>query len=366
MAFQAVVLADSISPEGHRITTFEATYPRIVHAEMMTHRMFSRNSASTRAIPLAIQLKNLLENPFIPEKFGINQSGMQAYRDLEGLKHEEAVELWLRGRDRAITTVLELILGNQVAEEVLQYESNREFVSAETLLKDFDKLMELLPKSTDSVEKQQLMESKGVLNVHKQLAGRGLEAYMWHTIVLTGTEFDNFYALRDHPEAQGEIATIARLMKQAYNESTPKRLEEGEWHLPYVEEGEFDNPFDGVRASAARCASVSYNRQHVRNAEKEFERYETLLRGGHMSPLEHQATPFTASEYGRREGVMKVIEKYLDVQSNHVGPELTDGEMNGILQAAGQLMFSGNLRGWTQHRKQIAHEDNFGALRSGV
>lgn len=360
MAFRAVVLKDSICSYGSRITSFELTYPRIVHSEEMTHRDFSRNSASTRAIPLATQLRNLLENPFIPEKFGINQPGMQAYQHLVGLKHDKAVELWLRGRDRAVTTVLELILGEEIAQEVLQYEPNREFVSGEALLEDFEKLMALIPKSTDQID----LSETSMLNVHKQLAGRGLEAYMWHTIVLTATEFDNYYALRDHPEAQGEIATIARLMKQVHNDSTPTILEEGQWHLPYVEDGEFDDPFDGVRASAARCAATSYNRQHVKNPEREFERYADLRTGGHMSPLEHQATPFSASEYARRQGALEVVEKYLDVQSRVVGPELTDGEYAGIRKAADRLMFSGNLRGWTQHRKQIAHEENFGALRA--
>lgn len=349
LAFSAEIKADSISPDGFRLTTFEATYPRIVHSEMMTHRVYSRNSASTRAIPIATQLYNLLTNPFIPEKFGVNQKGMQAHNHLSGLKHEKAVEVWLRGRDRAVTTALELILGPEVAETVLQYESNREYVDGAILLEDFGKIKEMLPKSTQS----DVLEDTALLNVHKQLAGRGLEAYMWHTIVLTGTEFDNFYALRDHADAQGEIATIARLMRHAYQESNPKELDYGQWHLPYVDDDEFENVEDGIRSSGARAAAASYGRQNVKNPEKELERYEDLRSGGHMSPLEHQATPFEKGEWDLIEAMTK------DALSRTMSAGV--GELVVHEKIAG-MRFSGNFKGWRQHRKYVPSEDNFGAL----
>ena len=353
MAANATILADSISPNGCRLTSFEATYGRIVHSEMMTHRVFSRNSASTRAIPISIQLRNLLANPFIPERFGINQRGMQSAQFLEGLKHERAVELWLRGRDRAVTNVIEMILGTEIAEEVLGYDSNREYVPGDVLLERLPNLTALFPKSDDEVD----LSETSMLNVHKQLAGRGLEAYMWHTIVLTGTEFENFFALRDHPEAQGEIAQIARLMREAYDDSTPKELEFGEWHLPYVKDGEFERPFDGIRASAARAAAASYGRQYAEVApEKEYDRYNDLVYKGHMSPLEHQGTPFSKQEYeARSEAAMAA--------RTRLYASLVVGEVNQpALNAVESLKFSGNLRGWTQHRKQIAHEANFGLI----
>lgn len=351
MSFQATVIADSISPDGYRLTTFESTYPRIIHAEMMTHRMFARNSASTRAIPLSTQLQNLLNNPFIPEKFGVNQPGMQAFQHLVGLPHEQAVAGWLRGRDRAVTTVIELILGEGLAGEVLGYRPVREFADALTILMHFDELTQLFPKSTDDFDPA----TTQLLNVHKQLAGRGLEAYMWHTIVLTATEFGNFFALRDHPDAQGEIATIARLMKQVYVASEPQALGYGAWHLPYVAEGEFDTIEDAIKASVARTAATSYNRQRAKNPERELERYGMLLSGGHMSPFEHQGTPFTNHEWRLRKTLQREITDIVSLNNLHVDdltvPQLTD-----------QLEFSGNLRGWTPHRKQIRHEDNFGEL----
>lgn len=355
MAFMAEVVADSINRWNNRLITFEATYPRIVHSEMMTHRVFSRNSASTRAIPLSTQLRNLLENPFIPEKFGINMKGMQAAKNLVGLKHDQAVRIWLNGRDRALTTVLELILGTEITGDILKYDPLIGFVSGERLQEHFDELMKLIPKSTDEID----LESTSMLNVHKQIAGRGLEAYMWHTIVLTATEFENYYALRDHPDAQGEIATIARLMHEAATAHEPTFLETHMWHLPYVKEGEFSSTFDGIRASAARCAASSYNRQRAERApEDEFARYDDLRGGGHMSPLEHQATPHSEDEHELREELAAAVDEAISfarVQQQDIEPSL---------KLSPPLYFSGNLRGYTQHRKQIEHEDNFGELRA--
>lgn len=356
---EAQILKHSESPDGFEVTTFEVTLPRIVLAELNTHRMFSRNSASTRAIPLANQLKNLLENPFVPEKFGVNQPGMQAYSHLKGMRHDQAVEVWLNGRDRAVTSALELTLGKDVAQDTLGYNADREYVHGDVLLEHLDELKQLIPKSTETPE-----FGSTKLNVHKQLAGRGLEAYMWQTVVLTGTEFDNFYALRDHPEAQGEIATAARLMREAQEASTPQQLNYGEWHLPYVDDGEFDDPYDGIRASAARCAAVSYNRQRNKNPDSEFKRYDQLVQHGHMSPLEHQATPFSKREFELRRMLMARIGVEV-ARAYHNNPSDTATQEHNSLQLlTTQMEFSGNLRGFTQHRKQVPHEANFGDLRT--
>lgn len=352
MGFIACVLADSVGPDGLRITTFEATYPRIVHSEQMTHRTQSRNSASTRAIPLASHLHNLLVNPFIPEKFGINQPGMQASQNLVGLKHDLAVEIWLSGRDRALTTVLELILGRETTGELLAYKPNREFVAGEILLEKFDEIKALLPKSADRID----LRETTLLNVHKQLAGRGLEAYMWHTIITTATEWSNYFALRDHAEAQGEIATIARLIRAAYEASEPTQLNYGEWHLPLVDEDEFEDDFDAIRASAARTAAVSYNRQSARNPEKEFERYTQLRDGGHMSPLEHQARPFSKNEWAVRRHAQA------DARVMAKASEVSELSLSQIIEG---LNFNGNLRGWHAHRKDVPFEDSFADVRKG-
>lgn len=347
MTISARALADSVSPRGIRLTTIEATYPRIVHAEAMTHRVLSRNSASTRAIPLYIQLRNLLENPFIPERFGINQAGMQAYEHLAGLKHDEAVEVWLAGRDRAVTTVLELSLGTEVAAEILGYEPDREYVHAETILAHFDELTTQMRRYTqDGFD----LGETTLLNVHKQLAGRGLEAYMYHTVIFTATEWDNMFALRIHPEAQGEINQAVTAMKQAIDSSTPVELAEGEWHLPLVDPDEDGDMETLLKLSVARCAAASYNRQSARNPTKEIERYDGLRGDGHMSPFEHQATPFTRDEQRVRDQMRLVATRTGLVN------ELRQSQLEQLTE------FSGNFRGWNPHRKDISGEDVFSKI----
>jgi len=236
-----------------------------------------------------------------------------------------------------------------MAADLLAYDPTKEFVAGEVMLEKFEELKKTLPKSTDTID----LSETSMLNVHKQLAGRGLEAYMWHTIIVTGTEWSNYLALRDHKEAQGEIATIARLGRQAIDLSEPRELEHGQWHLPLVDHDEFEETFDAIRASAARCAAVSYNRQDTKNFEKEVGRYNSLRGGGHMSPLEHQATPFSDAELGVRRCMARIAtlssEEGLSELQRHQLAESTE--------------FLGNLRGWRQHRKDIEHEDDFGKLR---
>ncbi len=351
MAYKAEVVADSVSQFGVRLTTIEATLPRIVLAELNTHRMFSRNSASTRAIPAMTQLRNILENPFIPERFGINQPGMQSQEWLKGAKHEEAREIWLQNRDRAVTGVVELLLGVDLAQEVLGYEADREYVSADVLIDKLSEVDSLIPKSSDDPDR---FIDPRLLNVHKQLAGRGLEAYMWHTVVITATEWSNFLALRDHPAAQGEIAKAARLIRQALERSTPRLIREGEWHTPYVDDSEDLSPRVRVMASTARCAAVSYNRQRAKVLEREIDRYNDLLTSGHMSPFEHPATPFTAAEFALRESA-KVMSASIAARTPGVDEDL-------VARIVSTLECDGNFRGWTQHRKQIPHEADFDQL----
>jgi len=355
MSFGARVLADSISPKGVRLLTIEMTYPRIVHSEQMTHRVFSRNSASTRAIPLKNQIVNVLDNPFVPEKFGINQPGMQSFRHLAGMKHDEAVQIWLQGRDRALTTAIELLLGIELAGEILEYESTaeREYVSGDIIRKCLPEILAQPPDSGNMID----LDETSLLNVHKQLAGRGLEAYLWHTALYTGTEWNNYRGLRDHKDAQGEIATIAHQSQLAIEASTPRELTHGEWHLPFVEYGEFDNILDGIKASAARCAAVSYNRQTTkRDLDAETKRYAMLVDGGHMSPLEHQATPFSDKEVTLR----GMAANTFFGEGFRMG--FSDDEIESMVEAT---RFSGNFRGWTQHRKTIKHENDFSQIVKG-
>lgn len=209
MTFDAKVLADSLSPSpaGYRLTTLEATFPRFVLAEFNTHRVFSRNSASSRAIPIVKQLRRVLEDPYVPIEFGSNQPGMQAGPALGGEKMEAAEREWLRARDDAVRRVLGLV-------------TDPDAFSAD------ENLLEIL-QQVEGVIRDRTQPSEW-LNVHKQVANRLLEPFMWHTVIVTATEWDNFWNLRCHPDAQPEIRLVAQGMRAAMEASEPAQLDRGE------------------------------------------------------------------------------------------------------------------------------------------
>jgi thymidylate synthase ThyX len=290
MAFEAKVVADSISEASDRLTTMEVTFPRMVLSEFNTHRVFSRNSASSRAIPIEKQLERIKSEPFVPTYWGANQQGMQAKAELSGLERERAIGIWTEARNSAVAH----------AERLLQ------------------------------------------LGVHKQLTNRLLEPFMWHTVIVTATEWSNFWALRANPDAQPEIRTIAEMMQDAYQTSTPSLVRRDEWHLPLIQPDEYDGTFEfsevARKVSAARCARVSYlTHDGKRDHEQDLKLYKRLVDGGHMSPLEHVATP----DYEMR-----------------LEPPFPD-ELSG--------KWSGNFRGWKQLRKFIPNEHDFSKVeKEGV
>ncbi len=304
MPFDANVLADSLSPAGHRLTTLEATFPRFVLAEFNTHRVFSRNSASSRAIPIAKQLRRVLEDPYVPIEFGSNQPGMQAGAALSGEKRDAAEREWLHARDDAVRRVLGLV-------------ADPDAISVE------DDLLEILGGVEEAIRNR--AQPAEWLNVHKQVANRLLEPFMWHTVIVTATEWDNFWNLRCHPDAQPEIRLIAETMRSAAEASDPVGLDPGEWHLPLIrpEDREQMTSIENlIKVSAGRCARVSYlTHAGKRDLDADIELHDRLLESGHMSPLEHPARPLTASE-------------------------LADSE------------WSGNFHGWHSYRKGISGESN--------
>lgn len=322
MAYRAEVIADSVSPQEKRVTTLEVEMPRIVLAEFNTHRMFSRNSASSRAIPVHKQLRKLLDEPFIPEKFGRNQPGMQSFAWLEGYKYEEAVKLWLRARDRAATSAFELLLGESYTGQCFGYEPEREYATFEMLDAGFEAAIEHFDKEL----LKENPEDTDILNVHKQICNRVLEPFMWHVVIVTATEWSNFMALRIDEHAQAEIRRPAELMLDAMGNSSPVHLNYGEWHTPFIQDdemGELDTD-TRIKVSCARCARTSYmTHRGVRDFTEDLTMYERLAGPGHMSPMEHACRP------------------------------LEDGELQ-----------KGNLLGWHQHRADLPNEDDFGRIKS--
>lgn len=290
MSIGATVVADSVSPEGVRLTTLEVTLHRFVLAELNTHRVFSRNSASSRAIPVAKQIERLIENPALPVVFPAEQRGMQGGDALEGAAEAEAQLAWMTAGQEAVNAALRLV----------------------------------------------------ELGVHKSVVNRLLEPFMWHTVIITATAWENFFALRLDADAQPEIRHAAIAMRSAYDNSDPTPIREGGWHLPYIRSGELLDFESGdlTRISAARCARVSYlTHDGVCSPQADLTLYRRLVidrvAAGlpvHWSPLEHVATPNQAN----RQSVPLVT------------PTLKPEAFETI--PVGHLPRVGNLLGWASMR----------------
>ena len=245
MATYAKVIADSINGRGDRLVTFEVKFHRFVLAEFNTHRVFSRNSASSRAIPVEKQLRRIKDDPAIPLAWPAGQKGMQGGDALSAELREEVEKIWIEAAE-------------------------------------------------DAVLFAEMLVDRGL---HKSVTNRILEPFMWHTCVVSATSWENFFNQRCSPLAQPEIRAAAEMMMTAYHDSTPEHMTEGDWHLPYIQ------PEDrGVRGtlskliqiSAARCARVSYLTQDgVRDQEEDLKLYQRLITAdpAHFSPLEHVASP---------------------------------------------------------------------------
>lgn len=294
---KAAVIADSIGNRLPRLTTFELTYPKFIHSELMTHRQLNRCASSSRAIPIEKMMRAIRDTPACPVHWGANQKGMQAAVELRGWRQTLAKRLFLAARWPALFFVWVL--------------------------------------------------SK--IGLHKQVANRILEPWAHITVVVTATEWDNFFALRTDINAQPEFQRLALQMLEAMNSSVPKLLRPGQWHLPYVGDGCSspgdatcwnDNGFpcvsDDVKQSVARCARTSYvgvDGRTYSTTKEDAGLFDKLLSKAplHASPAEHQAAV--------------------------PGPPLKLPRLGG---------WSGNLQGgWVQFRKMIGGEsvDEFRRLR---
>jgi hypothetical protein len=240
--YNVTILADSVAPNGCRLFTVEATYPRFIHSEVMTHRQFSRNAASSRAIPIERVIAAVRDRPAAPCHWGANQRGMQASEELTDQQALAVRREWLRASGWAVNCA-------------------------------------------------QMMSTLGA---HKQIANRILEPFVWMTTILSTTDWANFFALRCDPAAQPEFQEIANRLCYAYTYHEPTLVPYGEWHLPLIkrrERQEFSLD-DLRRLSTARCARVSYlTHDGVRDPQADFDLHDRLAISGRWSPFEHVATP---------------------------------------------------------------------------
>lgn len=254
----ATILADSVSPTGARITTLEVNFPMFVQAQLLRHRSFSFSVQSSRAVPLSAAIARVRERPCVPIRWGAVERGMVATRDAD--RAGEAHAEWCMAADAAAGT-------------------------AERLL---------------------------ALGIHQEVASRVLAPFQWCRAIVTGTDWENFFALRIDEHAQAEIRALAEAIRDARDASEPAFVNWGDWHLPMATARE------GLEVSAGRCARVSYL-QHDGRRDPERDRAlgKRLAADGHWSAWEHQARP---------------------------APTAT--------------MRSGNLTGWLQARKSFPFENN--------
>lgn len=313
------ILADSISRAGVRLISYELTYPRIVHAELLTHGMLVRNAASSRAIPFAKMQEQLTARPV---RFGQANPGMQD-------KGEDYTALvkgsWGEGK-----------------------------VSPDVAWSDY--------RDQAMIASQRFYEA----GYHKQVYNRLTEPFQMMKVVLSGTELENFFWLRNHGAADPTLEELAKCMHEAREQSKPELLEAGEWHLPYVniairhdgkrcymieESGDWDelSKEEAIKVSAARCAAVSFRNEDY-TLEKCLEVYERLVgdERKHASAFQHQATPMHPKskwiDFGTEYGLNN---------PNNVNtwePGISHVDRNGQL-------WSAQFKGWIMFRKTITGEN---------
>lgn len=325
---KATVLAHSITAKKKVLITWEIEYPRLILAELNTHRQLSRNSFSSRAVPFMKMLEQLTGEPV---RFGANQAGMQD-------KGEDF--------DAPIHYQLQTSTGSVWGEMLVP------------------------PRAAWAKAKELAIAiARGFYNAgyHKQVYNRLLEPWQMQKTVLSATEVDNFFWLRDDDAADPTIRELARVMKQAMEQSRPQILEPGEWHLPYVDseittiDGKRIQVFpfgddygdmifltleQAIKVSCARCAAVSYRNEGY-GLEKSLELYDRLVGSDkkHASALEHCATPMEEP----------VIASVLTPVKNV--PQFPDTWEEGITHMDRQgNLWSGNFMGWVQYRKLIPGE----------
>lgn len=230
MTIEAKVIAHSSHAGCPDLYTIQARYPRFIHSELMTHRVFSRNASSSRAVPIDRMIQDVLDDPAMPVEWGSNKAGMQAGAEIE--KPWRAMDEWLEARDAATMVAYHLVK----------------------------------------------------LGLHKQIVNRILEPFAHISVVITATDWDNFFALRCHSAADPTMRVLAETIRDIMSVSKAQPLDAGQWHLPYG---------GNLSESAARCARVSYLR-HDGSAPDNADDMRLagiLLAEKHMSPFEHQAKP---------------------------------------------------------------------------
>jgi len=278
------IIADSINSAGCRLTTFVLEYPRFIHSEVLTHRVFSKNAASSRAIPVEKMIQQIIDNPAMPVWWGKNQSGMQAKEELDN----QVVKM-------------------RIQSDPLDPRENLYFHFSDL---EYAKCIWLQSRDKAIEQVKQLLD----LGLHKQISNRILEPWFNIRVIFSGTEFDNFYKLRAHPDAQPEFQVLAYKMQEEYKKSIPKELNYGEWHIPFGDQIDEDKivaetkvekheeEFEKIKRkiAIARCARVSYHNYEGKDDYlADVKLCDRLFSSEpkHLSPTEHVAQALDSDEF---------------------------------------------------------------------
>lgn len=340
-----VVAHSKSAYSGKEIVTFEYEAPKCILSEINTHRLFSRNAQSSRAVPIAKVIEGIRTNPVTPVYWGSNQAGMVA--------------------------------GNEIDIPV-KLPSNQD-----SSFKEYARDGAWFYTARDVADLMQAWEDAGY---HKQIVNRIGEAFTFVRGVITATEFDNFFHLRIHPAADPFIQELARCMWEALQASEAEVLYEGEWHTPYVwhwrdanndlyyvqelaeDKLSFNRFIDGKpyvfltderakQVSAAGTAQVSFRKLDL--SDETVDRvYSRLVdeETPHASCVEHQATPMKPYQdcFGYNENN--------DPDSVYPRPVVNDPKHpytweKGITHMdRDEKLWSGNFKSWIQNRKLIPNE----------
>lgn len=296
---RAAVLAHSVSAvSGKQLVTFLVDFPRFVLAEFLTHRLYSRNGASSRAIPVAKSIERVTYQPVVPIHFGQNKAGMTAEQEVDEHSQKRAKVVWSTIRKQAIYASEEL----------------------------------------------------AALGIHKQVTNRVLEPFSYMRMVVTATELDNFFWLRLHEHADPHINELARVMLFALQESVPTALQPGDYHVPFFGNGywtpEIETHYSvtaqqAIEHSMSCCAQTSYRKLDM-STEKTEDIIKKLFGGdrAHSSVSEHQATPMAVPTLSR------IPSEYLIADYIQVMPEATHLDRHGNF-------WSNNFKHWSQYRDSI-------------
>lgn len=256
----AKMIADSINTNDVRLSSLALTFPRIVLPELNTHRNQSNSTRSSRAVPILVLLWEVIQNPATPVEFGAAKSGMQSNGPLKGIRGFLARRLYLLARWPAVLVAYLLHL----------------------------------------------------VGVHKQVANRILEPWAWTHTLITATDFENFFSLRCHPDADPTMRALAEVIRDAVNNSEPRPLKDGEWHTPYVLN---DGTMRHNLVSAARCARVSYAPPSgLTSVERDLGLARQLTSSDpiHASPFEHVARADAAGDCP--EGCRNFVEGFVQLR----------------------------------------------------